>query len=79
MRTIGKICARIIAIETETGIKYTPKFGELTEERKELIAKAMTNGDSHRYDLRTIEHRYFLSNFTKLTLRKYPQAVLWEL
>lgn len=56
---IGKICARITAVETETSIKYTPEFGELTEERKELIAKAMTDGDSHGYDLRTIEHRYF--------------------
>ncbi len=59
VRAIGKICARITAIETETGIKYTPELGELTEERKELIAKAMADGDSHGYDLRTIEHRYF--------------------
>lgn len=59
VRAIGKICARITAIETETGIKYTPEFGELTVERKELIAKAMADGASHGYDLRTIEHRYF--------------------
>lgn len=31
VRAIGKICARITAFETETGVKYTPKFGELTE------------------------------------------------
>ena len=59
VRAIGKICARITAIETETGIKYTPEFGELTDERKQMIAKAMADGDSHGYDLRTIEHRYF--------------------
>ena len=41
VRAIGKICARITAIETEEGIKYTPEFGELTEGRKQMIAKAM--------------------------------------
>lgn len=59
VRAIGKICARITAIETEEGIKYTPEFGELTEGRKQMIAKAMADGDSHGYDLRTIAHRYF--------------------
>lgn len=59
VRAIGKTCARITAIETESGIKYTPEFGELTDERKVLIQKAMADGDSHGYDLRTIEHRYF--------------------
>ena len=59
VRAIGKICARITAVETETGVKYTPEFGELTEERKQMIAKAMADGDSHGYDLRTVEHRYF--------------------
>lgn len=60
VRAIGKICARITAIETETSaIRYNPEFGELTDERKQMIAKAMADGDSHGYDLRTIEHRYF--------------------
>ena len=59
VRAIGKICARIIAVETEAGVKYTPEFGELTDERKQMIAKAMADGDSHGYDLRTVEHRYF--------------------
>ena len=31
----------------------------MTEERKSTIEKAMADGDSHGYDLRTIEHRYF--------------------
>ena len=59
VRDIGKICACITAVETETGVKYTPEFGELTGERKQMIAKAMADGDSHGYDLRTVEHRYF--------------------
>ena len=28
VRAIGKICARITAVETETGVKYTPEFGD---------------------------------------------------
>lgn len=73
VRAIGKVCARITAVETETGVKYTPEYGELTEERKQLITKSMADGDSHGYDLRTIEHRYFFvekfyeTDFKKIT------------
>lgn len=71
VRAIGKICARITAIETESGIKYTTEFGELTDERKVLIQKAMADGDSHGYDLRTIEHRYFfVENFYETDFKK---------
>lgn len=59
VRAVGKIIARITAVETEQGIKYNAELGELTEERKSTIEKAMADGDSHGYDLRTIEHRYF--------------------
>ena len=57
--TIGKVIARITAVETEDGIKYNVEYGELTDERKEIIFNAMADGDSHGYDLRSIEHRYF--------------------
>lgn len=73
LRAIGKVCARITAVETKTGVEYTPEYGGLTEERKQLIAKAMADGDSHGYDLRTIEHRYFFvekfyeTDFKKIT------------
>lgn len=73
VRAIGKVCARITAVETENGVEYKPEYGELTEERKQLIAKAMSDGDSHGYDLRTIEHRYFFvekfyqTDFKKIT------------
>ena len=53
VRAIGKVIARITAVETENGVKYNAEFGELTDERKKLIAKAMDDGDSHGYDLRT--------------------------
>ena len=75
VRAIGKVIARITAIETEDGIKYNAEYGALTDERKEVITKAMTDGDSHGYDLRTIEHRYFFvekfyeTDFKKVTPR----------
>ena len=73
VRAIGKVVARITAIETKNGIEYNTEYGELTEERKEIIKSAMIDGDSHGYDLRTIEHRYFFvdkfynTDFKKIT------------
>lgn len=75
VRAIGKVVARITAVETEEGIKYNAEYGELTENRKEVIKNAMDDGDLHGYDLRTIEHRYFFvekfyeTNFKKITPR----------
>lgn len=59
VRAIGKVIARITAVETKNGVKYNAEFGELTDERKSIIAEAMADGDLHGYDLRTTEHRYF--------------------
>ncbi len=59
VRAIGKVCARITAIETEQGMQYKAEYGELTEERKEKIQKAIKDGTSYGYDLKSIEHRYF--------------------
>lgn len=75
VRAIGKVIARITAVETENGLKYNAEFGELTDERKRLIENAISDGDSHGYDLRTIEHRYFFvdkfyeTDFKKITPR----------
>lgn len=75
VRAVGKVIARITAVETEDGVKYNPEFGDLTDERKETITKAMADGDSHGYDLRSIEHRYFFvdkfyeTDFKKITPR----------
>lgn len=75
VRAVGKVCARITAIETEDGMQYEAEFGELTDQRKEKILKAITDGDEHGYDLRTIKHRYFFvekfyeTDFRKITPR----------
>lgn len=73
VRAVGKVIARITAVETENAMKYNTEFGELTDERKATIENAIADGDSHGYDLRTIEHRYFFvekfyeTDFKKVT------------
>lgn len=75
VRAIGKVCARITAVETAEGIKFNAEFGELTEDKKEKILRALEDGDSHGYDLRSLEHRYFFvekfyeTDFKKITPR----------
>lgn len=71
VRALGKVIARITAVETENGVKYNTEFGDLTDERKETIAKAMSDGDSHGYDLRRDEHRYFfVDKFYEMDFKK---------
>lgn len=75
VRAIGKICARITAVETEEGIIFNSEFGKLTEERKQIILDAIADGVSYGYNLRTVEHRYFFvekfyeTDFKKITPR----------
>lgn len=59
IRAIGKICASIIAVATDTGITYNAECGELTEDRKNTIELAMKDAVNYGYDIRTTEHRYF--------------------
>ncbi|WP_253197478.1 hypothetical protein [Clostridium algidicarnis] len=85
VREVGKICARIIAIETENGMKYEAEYGELTEERKQKILRAIADGDEHGYDLRTIKHRYFFvekfyeTDFKKITPRAPMGSRIFDL
>ena len=75
VRAMGKVCARITAVETSQGMKYKAEYGELTEERKEKIQKAIKDSISYGYDLKSIEHRYFFveefisTDFQKITPR----------
>lgn len=75
VRAVGKVIARITAVETKDGFEYQAESGDLTDERKELIAKAMADADSYGYDLRSIKHRYFFvdkfyeTDYKKITPR----------
>lgn len=59
IQAIGKICTQIVAYEDESGIHYEVEKGELKEEYKEIIQKAMIESKSFGYDLKSIRHRYF--------------------
>lgn len=75
VRAVGKVCARITAVETENGMEFQAEYGELTDERKEKIMLAIKDGYSHGYDIQTIKHRYFFverfyeTDFKKITPR----------
>lgn len=74
IRAIGKVCARIIAVETENGIKYKADYGELTEDREEIIKSAINDSDKYEnYTLRKEKYMYFFvekfyeTDFKKIT------------
>ena len=73
IRAIGKVCARITAVDSGNGIQYEVEYGELTEERKKKIDNAITKGIEFNYDLKNHKHRYFFvekfyeTNFKKIT------------
>lgn len=78
VRAIGKIVARITAVGTEDGIKYNAEFGELTDERKAVIERAMKDGISHGYNLRAIENRYFfVDKFYETDFKKESAGAPW--
>lgn len=75
VRAVGKISARITAVDTDNGMQYEVEFGELTEERKQKIADAIIDGVQHGYDIKSSKHRYFVvekfyeTDFKKITPR----------
>ena len=85
VRAIGKVCARITAVETDDGIQYKVEYGELTKERKQKIMRAIADGEKYMYDLRTIMHRYFFvekfyeTDFKKITPRAPMGSRIFDL
>lgn len=60
VRAIGKICARILAVEDENGtLQFDCEEGEITEERKTAILEAIKDAERYGYDLHHYKHRYF--------------------
>lgn len=59
IRAVGKICAIITAVETENGMEYYAKCGELTDERKNKILSSIEDGLRYGYNLKEAEHNYF--------------------
>ena len=66
---------------TQEGFKivnFNISEGELTKERKQKIQKALEDGDSHGYNLREIEHRYFfVEKFYETDFKKSTPKAPW--
>lgn len=60
VRAIGKVIARITAVEIDNKIVFKEEVGKATEDRKKLIKDAMDFAEKNfGYDIRHYEHRYF--------------------
>lgn len=85
VRAIGKVCARITAVKTKDGMEYNAEFGEITEERKEKIIKAIEDGKIRGYDLSSSPHRYFFvekfyeTDFKKITPKSSMGTRIFDL
>ncbi|MCD8118690.1 MAG: hypothetical protein LUE29_04285 [Lachnospiraceae bacterium] len=85
VRYIGKVTARVLAVESDRGIQFEIEYGELTEERKEKIALAIADGDNYGYNLHTEKHRYFFvdqfyeTDFKKSTSRAPMGSRIFDL
>jgi hypothetical protein len=59
VRAVGKIYARVLAMEIENEIVYEVEDGKLTEDMKNTISDSMEYADERGDDLRNNKHRYF--------------------
>lgn len=74
VRAIGKIKAIITAVTTEDGIEYKAELGELTDDRKQQICKAIEDGKSYGYVM-TGERYFFVDKFYETDFKKItPRA-----
>ncbi|MCH5317611.1 MAG: hypothetical protein J1E05_06500 [Eubacterium sp.] len=78
VRAVGKICARITAVQDENGImKYEAEFGELTEERKLKICEAIEDGKNYGYDLSKAHRYFFVEKFYETDFKKITPRAPW--
>lgn len=83
IRAVGKITAIITAVLKEGELEYNVERGELTDERKKIIARAIEDGKKYEYVLDT--HRYFFvdkfyeTDFPKVTSRAPMGSRMFDL
>ncbi|MEQ2747368.1 hypothetical protein AAAT88_09690, partial [Dialister hominis] len=66
--------AIITAVTTEDGIEYKAELGELTDDRKQQICKAIEDGKSYGYVM-TGERYFFVDKFYETDFKKItPRA-----
>ena len=69
VRAIGKISSIITATFGEKSVEYKVELGELTEERKEKISKAVEDGKNYGYTF-TETRFFFVDKFHKTDFKK---------
>lgn len=75
LRLIGKVCAIITAIEKDGEIEYESELGDITNQRKNTIVKAMEDALSYGYDLKNYNHKYFfVDKFYETDFRKVSKG-----
>ena len=85
MRAIGKITAIITAVEENGSIIYNRELGELTDEYKNRILRAIDDAKNYGYDLVHYKHRYFIvdkfyeTDFKKSTPRPPMGSRIFDL
>ena len=83
IRAVGKITAIITAVLKDGELQYNAERGELTEERKQIIARAIEDGKKYEYVLDA--HRYFFvdkfyeTDFPKVTPRAPMGSRMFDL
>ena len=75
LRLIGKVCAIISAIEKDGEIEYEAELGDVTNERKDTVVKAMEDALTYGYDLKNYKHKYFfVDKFYETDFRKVSKG-----
>ncbi|NLN34423.1 MAG: hypothetical protein GX157_00225 [Candidatus Cloacimonetes bacterium] len=73
IRAIGKINAIVTGVTTELGVEFKAELGELTNERREQIAKAIDDGLSSGYSMTDLRfffvEKFYETDFKKVTPR----------
>jgi len=69
IRAIGKIVAIVTAVSVDGKLQYEEERGELTEERKQMIDKAIEDGKRYGYDLNATRY-FFVDKFYETDYKK---------
>lgn len=83
VRAIGKINAIITAVTSETGLEYKVESGELTDERKQQIDRAIEDGKNYGYELDATRYffvdKFYETDFKKITSRAPMGSRIFDL
>ena len=83
VRAIGKINAIITGVTTETDLEYKVEFGELTDERKQQIDRAIEDGKNYGYELAATRYffvdKFYETDFKKITPRAPMGSRIFDL